>query len=197
MLTLFVATLFLPGELPVAGVGLSPNTMLLIVCILPLAWRLVSDPTNRLTVLDVLIPLHVVWLELALIYNHGLERFVFVINQSISLIGGYLVGRVLVRNAEDYRRLFTVFFWGLVVFLPFALIELVTRQRILSQILDPVMMVPLQAGQDTAAGVQPGAGLPRALDPVRAVLLARHRQPLPDPPRELPPGGRAAAGSRS
>ena len=36
----------------------------------------------------------------------------------MTLFGGYLIGRVLVRNAADYRRFFRCFFWILIVFLP-------------------------------------------------------------------------------
>ena len=49
------------------------------------------------------------------------SRAVYIVNQTVTIFGGYLIGRVMIRSAADYRRFFTCFFWALVIFLPFAL----------------------------------------------------------------------------
>lgn len=153
LLALFIGSLLIPVQFRVAGLGLTPYNILLILFILPMLLRFLRDPANRITALDVFMALHVVWLGLAILYNHGPARAVFIVNQTIILYGGYMVGRVMIRNAEDYRLFFRYFFYGLLLFLPFAVVELVTRQMIVSDILSNIANVPQRAGQDPRLGL--------------------------------------------
>ena len=66
---------------------------------------------------------YVFWIAVAIYHHHGTSRVVYIVNQSVTLFGGYLIGRVMIRNAADYRRFFTWLLWMLVVFLPFAVFE--------------------------------------------------------------------------
>ena len=89
-----------------------------------------------------------------------------------TLLGSYMLGRVLVRNADDYRRMFTILFWIMVFLFPFALVELVLKLNLLGKIFG----LPMSSGSGPGgipARPAPGQrGLP-APDPVRPLLLDR------------------------
>jgi hypothetical protein len=59
----------------------------------------------------------------------------------VELVGGYLAGRLLVRNVDDYRMFFQAFFLMLLFLLPFAIFEMMTGRPLLSEILSQVSRV--------------------------------------------------------
>jgi hypothetical protein len=71
----------------------------------------------------------------------------------VTIFGGYLIGRVMIRNATDYRRFFTFFFWSLVVFLPLAVFEQLTRHMLLSEFFAKFVPVHPRAGQAPRMGL--------------------------------------------
>jgi hypothetical protein len=52
----------------------------------------------------------------------------------VELFGGYLIGRVLVRNSRDFELLFRYVFWALVALSPFVLVELLTDRNLLQEL---------------------------------------------------------------
>ena len=104
--------------------------------------------------LDVFMLLYIFWIAVAIYHNHGTSRIVYIINQTVTLLGSYMLGRVLVRNADDYRRMFTILFWILVFLFPFALVELVLKLNLLGKIFEP-------ARAAAAAGQAPRLGMRR------------------------------------
>lgn len=133
VMLLFLVTLVVPLDVTVAGVQLNPNTCLLLVFTAPafLYW-LQHQP--RVIGLDVFMLLYIFWVAVAIYHTHGMSRIVYIINQSVTMLGSYMLGRVLVRNADDYRRMFTILFWILLFLLPFALVELVLKINVLGKI---------------------------------------------------------------
>jgi len=153
LLGLFFASLLLPVEPEIAGLRLTPYNLLQIVFFVPLLFRLKNDPTNRIVALDLFMVLYVLWIGLSIYDNHGISRIVYIGNQTLTLLGSYLIGRVLIRSAEDYRLFFVYFFYSLAIMLPFAVIELFTRQMLLSNVLSKVVAVHSQAGQPPRLGL--------------------------------------------
>ena len=47
-----------------------------------------------------------VWCGIALLVNHGLGSVTRSVMICVEIFGGYLFGRVLIRNTADYRRFF-------------------------------------------------------------------------------------------
>ncbi|PJN93146.1 hypothetical protein CNY89_23235, partial [Amaricoccus sp. HAR-UPW-R2A-40] len=74
---------------------------------------------------------------------------VFSIALMIDLGLGYAVGRAFIRKASDFRFFFRCFLLLLLAFLPFAVLEFVTLQRILLDIFSKILDVP--PGVQTAA----------------------------------------------
>ena len=123
-MALFFLPLMLPIEPRIGPIRMTPYNALQIVLFIPLLVRFRNDPSNRIVPLDVFMALYVLWMAVAIYHHHGTTRAVYIVNQTVTIFGGYLIGRVMIRSAADYRRFFTCFFWGLLLFLPFAVFEL-------------------------------------------------------------------------
>lgn len=155
LLVAYVVSMMIPAEFQV-GIRLTPYTALLLVIIIPLFlhfFRQVAEGTNRVILLDLLMVGYVLLSGLSILYNHGIGRVIFVISQTVSLFGGYMVGRILIRNADDYARFFRWFFYGLVVWFPFVMVELLTERMIVSEILALVSSPLPRAGNDPRLGL--------------------------------------------
>lgn len=156
LIAVFMCSMLIPAEFKVGPIRLTPYTALLLAFIGPMLLlfaRQVTEGRNRLVLLDWLILAHVLASAAAILYNNGLPRLVFVVNNSVTLLGGYLIGRVLIRRAADYEHFFRWFYYGLLFWLPFALIEMLTRQMIITQILSHFADVLPRAGNSPRLGL--------------------------------------------
>ena len=133
MLLLFVLSLIPPSYFFIAGLRLSPTRVLLLAFFVPLLVRLLSGAAGRIRAMDVFLMLFLVWMVVTLVYHHGMERFPYAMISVVELFGGYLIGRVLVRNAADFALLFRIVFWVLVALSPFVLMELLTDRNLLQE----------------------------------------------------------------
>lgn len=135
LLTVFLLTILLPMSFQVAGLQLSPVRLFLLVAIVPLCVQLLSKRFGRIVASDWLLLLAGVWVVVALLTNHGLERLPFAGITAVEAIGGYLVGRAFVRNEADFRYVFSFMVMAMLVLLPFTLVENVTGKLVISDIL--------------------------------------------------------------
>lgn len=129
----FVCTL-LPISYTIAGQSLSPLRVLLLVLFIPYAIRILQGKVGRLTAVDLLMAAHAGWIFLALVMVHGTSRIPYAGITVVELVGGYLLGRVLVRSVNDYRRMIRLLLNSLIFLLPFALIELITGHIVIAEI---------------------------------------------------------------
>jgi hypothetical protein len=129
LLVLFLIALVLPIGLTVAGLQLSPYSIMLLVFVVP-AFLYWLQHAPRVVMLDAFMLCYILWMGVAIYHNHGMSRAVFIVNQTVTLLGAYMLGRILVRDAASYRLMFTTFFWILLALLPFALVELLLQRSI-------------------------------------------------------------------
>lgn len=148
VIALFFVSLFIPGAFEV-GFRLDLYRIFLIGATFPTLWRILKDPTLRLTGVDVLVFLGIAWRSLAVLVNNGAEGAVFAAGLMVDLMLGYAIGRAFIRKASDFRFFFRCFLLLLVAFLPFAVLELVTLERVLLDAFSGVLDVP--PGVRTAA----------------------------------------------
>ena len=153
LMGLFFLTLMLPIEPRLGPIRLTPYNALQLVLFVPLLLRFRNDPSNRLVPLDFFMAFYVFWIAVVIYHHHGTSRAVYIVNQTVTVFGGYLIGRVMIRNAADYRRFFTCFFWSLLLFLPFAIVELLTKHMLVSEILAKITTVLPRAGQPPRLGL--------------------------------------------
>ena len=146
LLIFFVFTLLTPIAFEVAGVRLSPNRIFLLIAIVPYAVNIISGKVGRFTAVDLFFLLHGVWIFVALIAVHGTSRIPFAAITAVELIGGYFVGRILIRDTAGYQLLFRIMMIALIVLLPFALIEAVTGKLIIPDLLRPMFQTPIRGG---------------------------------------------------
>ena len=122
----FFVTLVIPGSFSVAGFTLSASRLFLLLAFVPLFLHWFRGRAWRITAGDVGILLYCFWIWVALFAVHGPGRVPFAGIQFVEMFGGYLVGRTLVRSAEDYRTFVRYLFWTMAFLFPFALAEFLT-----------------------------------------------------------------------
>ena len=123
LLLLFVACLFIPGIFSVAGSQLSPYRIVLLAVFPWLLWRWL---TARPCLVDFLVLASAVWTVLALVMNHGQGVGPRAVISFVEYFGGYLVGRILITDAREYKRYFVILAVAFAVLLPFVLLEMAT-----------------------------------------------------------------------
>ncbi len=153
---IFVACLLIPGSFFLAGARFTPYRAFLLIAFVPLLIQFLRGAAGRFTNVDLLVILYGAWITMSMLVHLGVERIDFIVIQLVEAICGYLVGRVLVRNAAEYRVFFRCFFWGLLALLPFAILEMLTKTNLTSQIAGtvlqpyPVTTVPQRFGLNRA-----------------------------------------------
>jgi hypothetical protein len=153
LLLLFMASLLLPVRFSILGLLLTPDRLLLLIVFVPLALRLVNGQAGRVQPVDVFIMLYCFWIGLSLLVVHGPGQIPFIGVTIIELLGGYLVGRTMVRGSADYRTFFRYFAYGLLFMLPLVLIEQLTRRLLLSEILGTVFTTPAYVDYEQRLGL--------------------------------------------
>ena len=127
---LFFVMLFIPGSFNL-GIRMTPYRLYLMIMAVPMFLRIVRDPTFRITAVDVLLFVSLSWQSATILLNHGTAYVVFAGASLGEYFLGYLLGRVYIRSAADFRYFFRCFLITLVAFLPFALVEVFTHKRLL------------------------------------------------------------------
>ena len=146
LLTVFLITILLPISMEVAGLRLSPNRLYLLVFSVPFALKVLLGAAGRFTLVDLLFILSGLWIMLALVASHGADRIPFAGISVVELVGGYFVGRILVRNLQDYNVIIRFLLIAMVCLLPFALIEAVTGKMILPDLFRIAFDAPHRGG---------------------------------------------------
>jgi hypothetical protein len=142
LLVFVMICLLTPGNFTVAGAQLSMPRVMLLGFLPFLVWRWLRGDAGKLNVVDILMLFCTLWMTLALIINHGLSAATRGIIMSVEIFGGYLVGRMLIRNTADYRRFFMLLTCGLAVLLPFALVEMLTGKNLIRPLFDTFLTIP-------------------------------------------------------
>ncbi len=146
LLPIFLLTILLPISLEVAGLRLSPTRLYLLIFSVPFALKILQGGAGRFTFVDLLFILSGLWIMLSLVVMHGTERIPFAGITVVELVGGYFVGRVLVRDLQDYNAMIKFILIAMVVLLPFALIEAITGKMILPDLLRMAFDAPFRGG---------------------------------------------------
>lgn len=133
------ACLLIPGSFFLAGARFTPYRAFLLIAFVPLLIQFLRGAAGRFTSVDLLVILYGVWITMSMLVHLGFERIDFIVIQLVEAICGYLIGRVLVRDAADYRLFFRCFLWGLLAILPFAILEMLTKTNLTSQIAGTVL----------------------------------------------------------
>ena len=140
-LALLFLVLLTPINLDVAGLALSPYKIFLLIMFWPWAARLISGYAGPVTWTGWLLLAFVVWTIVTLVYNNGIQRFPYASMVAAELFGGYMAGRILVRNISDYRRFIRYYLIALLFILPFAAYELFYSRMLVNDFLGSIFSV--------------------------------------------------------
>lgn len=152
LLCIFLTTIFLPMMFHVADFALSPNRIFLLVASIPLGLTILSGKCGRVTLVDILMIGFGFWMIIALAKVHGTARIAFAGITAVEAVGGYLVGRVLVRNAADYRLVFTFVCGAIIALLPFTIYENLTAKMLIPDFVANVLKLETVTRHQSAYG---------------------------------------------
>ena len=138
LLILFFMALVLPIQPEVGGQRLDPYRLLLLVLFFPFVAAMIKRRAGQITLSDILMGCYALWIIITLVYHHGMARFAYASIWATMLLGGYMAGRLLIRNVQDYRRFIRYFLTLLLILLPFTLFELFTERMIIAEMLGKV-----------------------------------------------------------
>lgn len=144
----FLLSLLVPFYMPVGPVLLMPHRVLLLVLFVPFFLRLfVYRTAGPVLLSDWLLFVSALWAGVALMANHPVGAAIepFGVHM-IEFFGAYLLARVSIRSAEDFRGMVRVFFFIILFLLPFAILESVTRRPVLLDLLPGTSVRPVDAG---------------------------------------------------
>jgi hypothetical protein len=135
LLIVFLVALLLPIQPDLGGQRLDPYRLLLLVLFFPFVIAMLKRRAGSLTISDGLMGCYALWIVVTLVVHHGMGRFAYAAIWATMLLGGYMAGRLLIRNTQDYRRFIRYFLITLLILLPFAIFELFTERMIIAETL--------------------------------------------------------------
>ncbi len=138
VLMLFLFSLVIPLKFHAGPLLLTPYRLVLLVAIIPLFAIWVSGRAGRIFGIDFLIFAFVLWIAVTLLVNHGLSQFELIAITAIETLGGFLAGRVLVRNRQDFDVLIRALTIIMLLFVPAAILESLTGIRVFAKIADMI-----------------------------------------------------------
>ncbi|MFV2003239.1 MAG: O-antigen ligase family protein, partial [Paracoccaceae bacterium] len=146
LVVIFLLSLLTPIVLPVGPLLLMPHRIVLIVVFFPLLAGLVTGRAGPVLLIDWLMIFSALWAALALAVNHG---FVVMIEAMgihiVEFFGAYLLGRMAIRSAADFRRFVRTLLFLVLFLLPFAALESVTGRPVLLDLI-PNSIRPVDIG---------------------------------------------------
>jgi len=135
-LVLLLFCLLFPLKFHVGPLLLTPYRLYLLVAFIPMFFLWASGRAGRLRAVDLLMLGFVVWIAVTLLVNHGTSRIELIAITTLETLGGFLAGRVLIRNRDDFDALVRLLTIVMVLFLPAAILESLTGIRVFARIAD-------------------------------------------------------------
>ncbi len=131
LVALFLISIVLPIVIQAGPLRLSPYRVMLLITIFPSLALWLQGNAGKIRVADIALLGLCLWTFLSYVAIHGLGRAteaggIF----GLETMGAYLLGRLLVRSAEDFRKVVVVLFWIVLVLLPLAIVESVSGHAI-------------------------------------------------------------------
>src|SRR6056297_2560791 len=147
VVAVFLVSLLVPVTLDLGPISLLAHRFVLLLVVVPLMARLFGGRAGKVTPVDHLVLGATLWAGLAFFVSRpGISGIESAGMHFIEAFGGYLVARVGIRSAEDFRRFVRLFYTLILFLLPFAAIEAFTGRAILLDI------IPRSHGEVWAGG---------------------------------------------
>lgn len=135
LLAVFMIALLIPVHPQIGGLRMDPYRILFIVIYIPIVLKLLSGGAGGVTTSDKLIFAYSIWVVLCFTVNHGFEHFAYSVVWVMEISGGYILGRLLVRNIADYQRFVRFHVIAIFIMAPLAFYELLTSHMVVTEFL--------------------------------------------------------------
>lgn len=129
MAILFMLSLIFPILIRLGPVLLLPHRIVLLVFFIPCMMRLWGGRAGPIIPADWLMLGSAIWAIFALAFNHGLSVVEAMGIHMIEFYGAYILGRVAIRSADDFRRLVKCMFFIALLLLPLAATESILKRN--------------------------------------------------------------------
>ncbi len=136
---LYLASIALPVGFDIGSLSMSFMRALLLITIIPLFFTLISGRAGRVLPTDIFFILHILWAVVAMAVNSPNQVVENMGSTSAEFLGGYLIGRTLIRTPETFAAFSRALFALVIISLPFVLLE---SQNGVPIILEAINSVP-------------------------------------------------------
>ena len=144
----------------VGPIRLDPYRAALLISVVPSAILLMSGKFGSIKFFDLLIGAHVFWAIFSLLISFGVfEGIEKAGSYFVGSLGAYLLGRCFIRNYNDYRAVFSILFFLMLLIMPFSIIEAFTGKALIREFFS------YQGTWETVVRPQSRLGLERAFGP--------------------------------
>ena len=124
----------LPIGASIGPVVLTTQRVLMLIIIIPMWISIFSGRHGKLILPDILLPAHITWAALSLIVNNPDRALEQTGSVGLELLGGYAVGRVFIRNSQDFQLLCKAILVAICLMAPFAVFETLTGKPLILEI---------------------------------------------------------------
>ncbi len=142
LIALLLIAFVLPFYFYVGNFRLSMYRVYLLVSVIPVTIHFLRGSAGSICMPDILIITSALWMAASIILNHGIAaQWEFAGILLVETLVPYFLARVMIRDVKDFRAFAWWFFAVVATLVPFALIENLTGQKILLDILGRVFNV--------------------------------------------------------
>ena len=138
ILLLFMLGMVIPIWMRVGSLLLMPHRIVLLILFVPLLIVLFSGRAGRVRAWDILMMLSAAWAALALAVK-GTSLGASITQQIgiyvLESFGAYLLARVAIRSSADFIYFTRLFFFALLVLVPFGVLEAVTHRAVMLELI--------------------------------------------------------------
>ena len=145
---IFLLSLLVPFYISVGPILLMPHRILLLIFFVPFFLKLfIFRSSGPVLLADWFMFGSAIWAMLALAMNMPLGEAIEPAGiHMVEFFGAYLLARVAIRSSDDFRKVVWTFFCLLLIIVPFAAIESVTRRPVLLNLLPGTSVHPIDIG---------------------------------------------------
>ncbi len=139
---LFLLSILFPIRFWIFGLLFQPYKLWLMIILIPLGIMFLQGRAGKPMIVDWLMIGSTVWVLISFLKNHGIGGMaVSGGTYIIEFLGAYLLARIAIRSADDFRRMVILLFIVVLVLLPFAALESIMKLPILANLMGQDWMV--------------------------------------------------------
>lgn len=143
VLILYAISITWPIKFQIGPLFITFSRIMIIALMATMVLRLISGRYGGIKAPDYLIVIYLIWSFIAMSVNHGMIN---VIESSgmyfIETFGAYLIGRIFIRNAQDFYTFIRYLVISILISIPFVLVELFSGEPFLVDLLRSVNPLP-------------------------------------------------------